>query len=60
MIDAFCDGYGLKEVQAFKTIAEQKNLEFEEAVDVELDVKDIPNFYNENGQKTIDIAEVKV
>ena len=60
MIDAFCDGYGFKETKAFKTIAEQKNLEFEDAVDVKLDIKDIPNFYNENGQKTIDIAEVKI
>ena len=60
MIDKFCDGYGFQETQAFKAIAEQKGFEFDEALTADVDIKDIPNFYNENGQKSVDIADVKL
>lgn len=52
--------YGYNEPQAFETIAQQKDFKFAASGNVDVPVTDIPNFYNQNGQTKIDIAEVEL
>ena len=52
--------YGYEEPKAFETTAEQKDFKFATPGNVDVPVTDIPNFYNQNGQTKIDIAEVEL